>query len=78
MAEMYIRICDKEDDQIYPCDGFNEKKKCLIIERPGKPVMVLQRKDLVSPTKVYLMSSTGQTIDSRVYRAEDLAEESKD
>ncbi len=74
MAEMFIRICDKVDDQVYPCDGFNEKKNCLVIERPGKPVWVLHRNDLISPTKIYLMNSNGKTIDSRVYRAEELVD----
>ena len=75
MAEMFIRICDKEDDKTYPCEGFNEKKDRLVIERPGKPVWVILKKGLVSPTKIYLMNINGKTIDSRVFRAEDLIEE---
>ena len=74
MAEMYIRICDKEDDTTYPCKSFNEKKNCLVIERPKEHVMVLYKKELVSPTKIYLMNSNGKTIDSRVYRSEELVE----
>ena len=75
MAEMFIRICDKEDDITEPCRSFNEKKTLLVIERPDKSVLILYRKEMVSPTKIYLMNSNGKTIDSRVYRAEELVDE---
>jgi hypothetical protein len=78
MAEMFIRICDKEDDITQPCSSFNEKKTLLVIERPDKSVLILYRKDMVSPTKIYLMNSNGKTIDSRVYRAEELVEKLKE
>ena len=77
MAHMFIRIVGGDSDKIEPCRSFEEKKDCLVIERPDKSVMVLWRKDLISPTCIYLENMNGKTIDRRVYRVEELPDKAE-